>query len=54
MSKKIREFLIGIVNFGDITRKTYSDDKGKVRYVIHENDKSGHRKYTLKYEDLCQ
>lgn len=54
MSKKIREYLISIINFGDTTRKTYSDSRGNVRYVVHENDKSGHRKYTLKYEDLCQ
>jgi len=52
MSKKIRRLLIGIVNFGKTTRYTYSD--GTMDFVVHQNDKSGHRKYTLKYEDLCQ
>ena len=26
----------------------------KFWYKIHKHDKSGHRKHTVKYEDLCQ
>lgn len=50
--KKLKKLLIGIVNFGKVTRYSYSD--GSVRFIIHENDKSEHRKYSQKFEDLCQ
>ena len=48
----IKKLLVSIVNFGKETRYTFND--GTMKWVVHNNDKSKHRKYTTFYEDLCQ
>ena len=50
--KIIKKLLVAIINYGKETRYSYSD--GSVKFVVHQNDKSEHRKYSQKFEDLCQ
>lgn len=50
--KTLKKLLVSIVSFGSETRYTYSD--GSMKFTIHKDDKSGHRKYAVKYEDMCQ
>jgi hypothetical protein len=48
----IKNIFENIVNFSKNSFQIHYD--GTMRWVVYSNDQSGHRKFTLYYEDLCQ